>query len=114
MLGCTDGRLVNRLIIGFEADIEHHYSAVIATHSNQGGCVRVEVNAHHTCISGKAVLRPGWIFNCEAANQAGRLLQKIVATVSNGEQILVSGVPCHSGDVLAARLLGSETPKRKH
>jgi hypothetical protein len=114
VLGSTDGGLVNRLIIGFEADVEHHDSAVIATHSDQSGRVRMEVNAHHAGISSKAVLRPCWIFNCEAANQAGRLLQKIVATVSNGEEILVSGVPGHSSDVLAARLLCGEAPKRKH
>ncbi len=114
MLSSTDGGLVNRLIIGFEADIEHHDSAIIATHGDQSGCVGMEVNTHHTGISSKAVLRPCWIFNCETANQAGRLFQKIVATVSNGEEILVSGVPGHSSDVLAARLLCSEAPKRKH
>jgi len=110
VLGGTDGGMVNRLIIGFEADVEHHYSAVIAADSDQGWSVGVEINAHYACVSGKTVLRPGWIFDCEAADKAGRLLQEIVATVGNSEQILISWVPCHSCYILAAGLLSGETP----
>jgi len=102
--------MVNRLIIGFEADVEHHYSAIIAANSDQGWGVGMKIDAHNTCISSKTVLRPRWIFYCEAANKTSRLLQEIVATVGNGEQILISWVPCHSGYILAARLLSGETP----
>jgi len=111
VLGGTDGGLVNRLIIGFEADVEDHYSAVIAANSDQGWSIGVEIDAHNTCVSRKTVLRPGWIFYCEAANKAGSLLQEIVATVGNSEEILISRVPCHSCYILAARLLSSETPQ---
>ena len=74
----------------------------------------MEIDAHDTRLGGEGVLGPGGVLDREAANQTGGLLQEVVTTVGNSEKIAVTGVPGHCGDILAARLLGGETPEGKH
>ena len=111
VLASTHSRLVNWLVVRLQADIEHHDGTIVATDSEEGWGSRVEINAHYTRLSGECVLGPGGVLDGEAANKTGSLPQEIVTTVGDREQIVVTGVPGHGGNVLAARLLGGEAPK---
>lgn len=51
MLVGAHGRLVDRLVGGFESDIEDHDSTVVTSSSNKCGMGRMAVNAHDSGLS---------------------------------------------------------------
>ena len=72
------GRVIDGLVSGLLTDVEDHDSSIVATSCDQSGAGRVEVNAHHTRLSGEDVLRPGWVLDSVAANETSALSQEII------------------------------------
>jgi hypothetical protein len=68
MLSSPDGRLVNGLVV-LVSNIEHHDRSVVASSSDESRLVGVEVDGHHSTLSGELILRPGEILNCVAADE---------------------------------------------
>jgi len=68
MLSSSDSRLVNRLVV-LVADIKDHYGTIVATSSNKGGFIRMEVNSHNTRLSSELILGPGEILDGVAADE---------------------------------------------
>jgi hypothetical protein len=48
MLGSSYGRLINRLVVALDSYIVDHDCSIIATNSEQGRELRVEVKAHNS------------------------------------------------------------------
>ena len=111
MLVGSDSGLVDGPVGRLLANIEDHDGTVVTTGGDQSGAGRVEVNAHDTRVGGEGVLGPGGVLDGEAADETAGLLQEFVATVGNGEHVLVTGVPAHGGNVLSLGLLSGESPE---
>ena len=71
----------------------------------------MEIKAHDSTLSREGVFWPCWVLDSVAADQTGLLLQEIVGTISNSEEILVLGVPLDGGGVSLSGLLCGETPQ---
>ena len=113
MLVSSDSGLVDRPVGRFLTDVKDHDGTIVATGGDESGAGRVEVDAHDTGVGGEGVLGPGGVLDGEAADETASLLQELVATVGNGEHILVAGVPAHGGNVLSLGLLSGEAPEGK-
>jgi hypothetical protein len=53
----------------------------------------VEIQAHNTRLSIELELRECGVFDGETTNETSVLLQEIIRTIANSEQITVSRVP---------------------
>jgi len=114
MLVSSDSGLVDWLVVRFQTDVKHHDSTVVTADSDQCRCSGVEIDAHHTGLGSEGVFGPSGVLDGEAADHTTGLLQEIVRTVGDSEQILVFGVPAHGSDILAAGLVSREAPQGQH
>jgi hypothetical protein len=74
----------------------------------------MEVKAHNSTLGGEGVLWPRWVLDSVAADQTSLLLQEIIRTISNSEEILVFRVPLNGSGVSLSGLLGGKTPEWEH
>lgn len=113
MLVCPHIRLVDGFVGALLPDIKDHDTTVVATGGDQGWALGVEVDAHHSGFSGEQVFGPGWVLDCEAANETASLLQELIGTIRYGEHVLIARVPAHGCNVLPLGLLGGKAPERE-
>ena len=68
VLGSSHSRLVDGLIISLDSNVIDHDSTVIASDSEEGGILGMEVKAHYTRLSSELILWECWVLNGEAAD----------------------------------------------
>jgi hypothetical protein len=65
----------------------------------------MEIYTHNTRFSAELVFWPCWILDSVAADQTGALLQEIIRTITNGEQVAVLWIPSNRSDMLSPTFL---------
>ena len=113
MLVCPHIRLVDGFVGALLPDIKDHDTTIVATSGDQGWALGVEVDAHYSRFSAEQVFGPGWVLDCEAANETTCLLQEFIGAIRHGEHILIARVPAHGCNVLPLGLLCGKAPERE-
>ena len=100
MLGSSNGGLIDWLVVSLQPDIEDHDGTIVETDSEESWVLWMEVDAHNSGLGGEGVLWPGWVLDSITADQTSALLQEIVGTITDSEEILVLWVPLDGSDML--------------
>ncbi len=100
MLGSSHCGLIDGLIIALDSDIIDHDGTIVATDCEEGGELGMEIKAHDSRLSCELELRVSGVLNGETADQTSVLLQEVIRTITDSEEIIVSRVPADGSDVL--------------
>ena len=97
--------MIDGLVVTLDSNVINHDCAVVAADCEKCGELRVEIQAHNTRLSIELELRECGVLDGETTNETSVLLQEVIRTIANSEQITVSRVPADGGNMLLTRSL---------